>query len=677
MNVRRLRSAHQRTLPNAGALISEFLERRDLLAAAAIELTPNEQLLLELINRARANPSAEAARYGIDLNQGLAAGTISTTPKQPLAPNQILIGVAGAHSQDMLDRDYFAHTAPPPGHPGGAAYNPNSPPAGSVTFDQRITDAGYNWQYVGENIAWGGITPSSAPLDQIASVYSRHEGLFLSPGHRTNILDNSFRELGPGVRYGLFTNPNNGTTYNAIMVSEEFGNPWGSGFITGVVFQDGRNGLAADDFYTIGEQVTSGTVTAVSSTGQTYSINLGTSGGYALQVPNGTYTVTAMGGAVGSTFVVTNVVVANSRNVKVDFDTSNAPTPVGTDSIVGRLSDGRVWIAVSNGTSFTNQVWTTWPAGINWQNMQVGDFTGDGKDDIAARDNEGDWWVWTAGASNFTAAEWGGRWSTAVTWNDVQTGDFNGDGRMDIVGRAQSGAWYLAESTGSTFNIRSIGGWSTNVTWTDVNTGDFNGDGKTDIVGRASTGSWVILQSSPSASSFANVSAGAWSTAVTWHDVRVGDFDNDGRDDVIGRASNGSWYVAFSTGSGFVNKLAGAWSTAVTWHDARIGDFNGDGRMDIAARSSNGTWYVLQPTGGTGTGTTFTTYYAGAWSTTVTWLNVVAGDFDGDGKTDIAGRASNGAWYVSRSTGSGFVNQLWGSWSPSVTWLDVQSIGVT
>jgi hypothetical protein len=55
---------------------------------AAINLTPEEQLMLELINRARANPVAEASRDGIDLNEGLAPGTISAAAKQPLAPTQ-------------------------------------------------------------------------------------------------------------------------------------------------------------------------------------------------------------------------------------------------------------------------------------------------------------------------------------------------------------------------------------------------------------------------------------------------------------------------------------------------------------------------------------------------------------------------------------------------------------
>src|SRR5918997_526202 len=52
--------------------------------------TAYEQYFLELVNRARANPGAEASRLGIDLNQGLSAGTLSNTAKQPLAMNPLL-----------------------------------------------------------------------------------------------------------------------------------------------------------------------------------------------------------------------------------------------------------------------------------------------------------------------------------------------------------------------------------------------------------------------------------------------------------------------------------------------------------------------------------------------------------------------------------------------------------
>ncbi len=77
-----------------------------------------EQYLLELINRARSDPASEAARYGIDLNEGLSPGTISSDPKQPLAVNPDLVEGARAHSQWMIDNDVFSHTGANGSAPG-------------------------------------------------------------------------------------------------------------------------------------------------------------------------------------------------------------------------------------------------------------------------------------------------------------------------------------------------------------------------------------------------------------------------------------------------------------------------------------------------------------------------------------------------------------------------------
>src|SRR5881397_193855 len=86
----------------------ERLEPRRLLSA----VTPSdvEQYMVELINRARSNPAAEASRFGIDLNEGLPAGTISPDAKQPLAINPYLTDSARSHSQWMIDNDVFSHT---------------------------------------------------------------------------------------------------------------------------------------------------------------------------------------------------------------------------------------------------------------------------------------------------------------------------------------------------------------------------------------------------------------------------------------------------------------------------------------------------------------------------------------------------------------------------------------
>src|SRR3954467_11389125 len=103
----------------------ELLESRCLFTAGAP--TDLEQYMVELINRGRANPSAEAARYGIALNEGLAAGTISTAAKQPLAINPFLTDSAHKHSQWMIDTDTFSHTG-----------------AGGTSPQTRMSNAGYS-----------------------------------------------------------------------------------------------------------------------------------------------------------------------------------------------------------------------------------------------------------------------------------------------------------------------------------------------------------------------------------------------------------------------------------------------------------------------------------------------------------------------------------------------------
>ena len=62
-------------------------------------LTPQEQLFIELTNRARLDPKGEADRFNIDLNAGLLPNEISTASKQVLAPNQLLDNASENHSQ--------------------------------------------------------------------------------------------------------------------------------------------------------------------------------------------------------------------------------------------------------------------------------------------------------------------------------------------------------------------------------------------------------------------------------------------------------------------------------------------------------------------------------------------------------------------------------------------------
>lgn len=259
-------------------------------------MSDSEQLMLELMNRARANPTEEASRYGISLNQNLAANTISTVPKQPLAAHQTLGNVAVAHSLDMLNRNFFAHT------------NPDGTTAGG-----RATAAGYHWNLIAENIAYIGYFGTANPTTQTLEA---HEALFKSAGHRVNILRDSVVEVGLGIRDGVY-----GLADNATLVTELFGRRILNPIITGVVYSDVND----SNFYDIGEAVRAGTVTARRlSDGATFTKTIGISGGYGIIVPAGSYSVEASFTVGGVPSLLTQTVTVNTLNVKADFDATTA-----------------------------------------------------------------------------------------------------------------------------------------------------------------------------------------------------------------------------------------------------------------------------------------------------------------------------------------------------------------
>jgi uncharacterized protein YkwD len=86
----------------------------------------------------------------------------------------VLAGTAYAHGADMAARNYFAHTS-----------------KDGTSFDKRITQAGYRWNSVGENIAAG--YPTAADVVK---------GWLKSPGHCRNIMSPNFTQLGVGLATG-------------------------------------------------------------------------------------------------------------------------------------------------------------------------------------------------------------------------------------------------------------------------------------------------------------------------------------------------------------------------------------------------------------------------------------------------------------------------------------------
>ena len=292
--------------------------------------TNEEQYYLELINRARANPTAEGIRLAVTTDPNILSAYSAfgvnlvlmqaqfalITPMPPLSMNSDLMTAARAHSQNMLQNNYQGHSGPD----------------GSLSARLAGYTAGANGWSLGENVyaysksVWYGHT--GFQVDWGGSVATG--GMQSPPGHRQNIHSASFREVGVGVVLG---SNGGGSGVGPQLVTQDFGTVGGLlPFVTGVVYRDLNN----NGFYDPGEGL--GGVTVTISNVDNYAVTA-SSGGYSVPVPgSGSYNVTFSGGSTPTT--QKTVSVANGQNVKADYIVTGSvtPTPTPTPGTLANIS---------------------------------------------------------------------------------------------------------------------------------------------------------------------------------------------------------------------------------------------------------------------------------------------------------------------------------------------------
>lgn len=338
---------------------------------SAREPTSLEQYYLELVNRARANPTAEVTRLAgktwgdngspaaPDLNEGIAPNTISAAAKPPLAFDTRLIDSASNYTNFLLANEKFSHTA-------------------NGTPTSRMIAAGFPFSgsySTGENLA---NTASTGPHPVNAErVEEHHDGLFIDGnvpgrGHRISLMNADFREVGIAIRADFDGQSFWGPGYNEVISTQNFAKSGNRIFVTGVLYTD----LNTNGFYDPGESAGIIDLRVVNTGGTT--LASGRSFG------SGGYSINMAGVAAGSYRLVgrdsfgfeksENFVWGGTQNMKVDFVNPGfiAPpvfsTPYLPDAMIGlsltRLTGNNVYQNSPTGQAVRQVARTTRP--LTW-----------------------------------------------------------------------------------------------------------------------------------------------------------------------------------------------------------------------------------------------------------------------------------------------------------------------
>jgi len=262
------------------------------------------------------------------------------------------------------------------------------------------------------------------------------------------------------------------------------------------------------------------------------------------------------------------------------------------------------------------------------------DFSADGLADVLwFNPDTGDVNIWFMNGTTISSQGSPGSVGVSSPWQIAGHGDFNGDGNEDILWRNSTTgdvAIWLMDGA-SLIGFGSPGSVGAASPWQIAGVGDFNGDGKADILWRnTTTGDVSIwLMNGGAIKGFGSLG----SVPAAWQIFGVGDFDGDGKSDILWRnTTTGDVSIWFMNG-GAISSFGSLGSVSTAWQIFGVGDFNGDGKADILWRNTTtgdvSIWLMNGATliGGGSLG-----------SVPTAWQIFGAGDFNGDGKSDILWR---------------------------------------
>ena len=323
----------------------------------------------------------------------------------------------------------------------------------------------------------------------------------------------------------------------------------------------------------------------------------------------------------------------------------------GHPDLLARDSANRLWLVAGTGSRLGAA--TLLSSDWSGYDLTAGlfDVTGDGRPDVVARDRSTKQvWVHPGNGAGGLGARVGPYTGFSGVSLLLSAGQVSGSAAKDLVGLDSSGhllAFAGAAATGPTLVPMGRTFPASNLL---LNVGDWNGDGKGDVMSRSTSGVLYLLRGKGDGKFSAPVVAGSGFGSVRLL-AAVGDYTGDGHPDLVGQPSGGSMRIYPGNGATGFHYSYVAHAALIAKQQVGLGLWNADGSPDSLVRRGDGSlvYYPGNGPGGLTGGTRL-----GSLSFAYDWL-VSVGNVSGDGRPDLLVRGkSSGTLYVLRGTASGF-----------------------
>jgi uncharacterized protein (TIGR03437 family) len=309
------------------------------------------------------------------------------------------------------------------------------------------------------------------------------------------------------------------------------------------------------------------------------------------------------------------------------------------DLAIANLISSNVTVLLGNGSGgFTAASDSPFSAGSNPRSVAVGDFNGDGHPDLAIANEVTPGLVTVLlgnGSGGFSAAT-GSPFSTGSNPISVAVGDFNGDGIEDlaVANQADNTVTVLLGDGSGGFSAATGSPLSTGSGPISVAIGDFNGDGHSDLAIANDGDNTVTVLLGTGSGGFTAATGSPFAAGTFPTSVAVADFNGDGHSDLAIADRGGEVTVLLGNGSGQFTAATGSpFAAGGGTFSVVAADLNGDGYPDLAtANEFDNNVTVLLGNGSGG----FTAATGSPFATGTQAESVAVGDFNGVGLPDLA-----------------------------------------